>query len=423
MPQDLELGEVGPITFSVHNPTDVLLESLRLTLLEGHRVLSAASTIEARCEKLPAGARVELDLPHVEPERGGLLRHDLGLLFRDEVGRDWRLQAKLDLPVASPAAGGSTLVVNGVEVTQELDTTLRSEAIGVAIHAPTPPESHKVEAGRRVPLPLRVVRCHLPDEDRLLQPGTRLPGGFIVVHEIARGGFAAVFLAEKPQLDGSARAYAIKALKPDLLESDRARRSFEREARITMDLAHDHIVTLRDSGWYGRIPFLVFDYADGRSADGLLADHPHGVPWREVVRIGVDLCEALSYAHGRTPPVCHRDIKPANVLLRSDGAALLADFNVAHELHTQATRFTGQFHSGTVAYMAPEQLTGEAEDLPRELQPRSDLWSLGITLYELLRGKPPYSSDTSIVLTQIEHRKLGPLPNVPHFHRPGSSAG
>jgi len=413
LPQGLQLGDLGPVTFHVRNPSDVPVRLVRLSLLEAHRVLSPESTIEASCDELPPDGVEELDLPHVEPKRSGVLRHDVRVLFRDGKERDWRLQAKLDLVVKSPDKGGPTLVINGVEVHQNVDTTLRTQATGVVIQAPASPPSALPHTGEPLPLPLRVIRCHLPDEERLLHAGTRLPGGYRIVHEVARGGFAGVYLAEKSLFDGSTRPCAIKALKPDLLDSDRARGAFEREARIAMDLSHDHIVTLRDWNFYGRTPFLVFDYVNGRSADGLLADHPEGVPWREVVRIGRDLCTALSYAHTRTPAVCHRDIKPSNVLLDSDGTALLADFNVAHEINTQATRLTGHLPSGTTAYMAPEWLSSEADDLPRELLPRGDIWSLGITLYELLRTKPPFSPDRGQVLAQIERRTLRPLPGVP----------
>jgi hypothetical protein len=195
---------------------------------------------------------------------------------------------------------------------------------------------------------------------------------YIVDRELAAGGMGVVFLGHDPTLG---REVAIKVLPPERATAVAVER-FLREARLLARLAHPHIVTILEAYQSGELLWFVMPRIDGDTLGDRLAKGP--LPANEVRRLGMDLSSALEHAHRHG--VIHRDIKPANIFLKS-GRGLLADFGVALLDSTQDDSLTGTDERvGTMRYMAPEQFsTGEVTE-------RSDLYALGVTLYEASSG-------------------------------------
>ncbi len=202
--------------------------------------------------------------------------------------------------------------------------------------------------------------------------------------EIGAGGMATVYLAHDLRHD---RRVAVKVLRPELMAVVGADR-FLAEIRTTANLQHPHILGLIDSGMVDGTAFYVMPFVDGESLrDRLVRDRQ--LPIDDAVRIVREVALALDYAHRQG--VVHRDITPENILLQ-DGQAMVADFGIALAASTAVDgRMTETGMSlGTPQYMSPEQAMGE-----REITARSDLYSLGCVLYELLTGEPPFSGPTA----------------------------
>ena len=237
-------------------------------------------------------------------------------------------------------------------------------------------------------------------QDRLSEA---LAGRYAIERELGRGGMATVFLAEDVKHH---RKVAVKVLHPDLAQALGADR-FLREIEIAASLRHPHILPLYDSGEAGGYLYYVMPYVDGDSLRTRLA-RERQLPIDDALRISREVADALSYAHARG--VVHRDIKPENILLEA-GHAVVADFGIAKAVATagQATALTATGMSvGTPSYMSPEQSAGDPD-----LDGRSDLYSLGCVLYEMLAGQPPFSGAT--VESVVRQHVLTPPPPVTQF--------
>jgi serine/threonine protein kinase len=227
-----------------------------------------------------------------------------------------------------------------------------------------------------------------------------LAGRFAVERELGRGGMATVLLAQDRSLE---RRVAIKVLDPELsaaLGPDR----FSREIRVTARLVHPNIVPLFDSGEAAACLYYVMPFIDGETLrGGLVATGAR--PVEEVAHIVTDLAEALAYAHGMG--IVHRDLKPENVFWYG-GRALLADFGIATTTNTTmaggSLTGTGTI-IGTVAYMSPEQASGA-----KDIDGRSDLYSLGCVAFELLTGQPPFAGATPMAM--LAAHLTAPVPSV-----------
>ncbi|HEV2641484.1 MAG TPA: serine/threonine-protein kinase, partial [Candidatus Elarobacter sp.] len=200
-----------------------------------------------------------------------------------------------------------------------------------------------------------------------------------IERELGAGGMATVYLAHDLRHD---RDVAVKVLREEVTHSVGAER-FLREIRLAAKLNHPNIVALFDSGDVGGVLFYVMPAVDGQSLRELLDATPQ-LAVDDALRIVTEVASALEHAHRHG--VVHRDIKPENILLH-DGRALVADFGIGKALSDAdgATFTQVGMHVGTPAYMSPEQAVGEAVD------GRSDLYSLGCVLYEMLAGEPPFT--------------------------------
>jgi serine/threonine protein kinase len=226
---------------------------------------------------------------------------------------------------------------------------------------------------------------------------------YVLETEIARGGMASVWRARDQVL---ARPVAVKVLHQHLSVDDGFIERFRREALAAARLAHPNIVAIYDTGSETgedgmKRHYIVMEYCDG----GTLADINAGVgavgPGRAVA-IGVSICDALEFAHGQG--VVHRDVKPANVLMTSDGTLKVADFGIAKAAFVSSDITTTGAILGTVTYVSPEQARGLEPDA------RSDLYALGVVLYEMVSGRPPFQEESQIATAMRHLRDVPPPP-------------
>ncbi len=227
----------------------------------------------------------------------------------------------------------------------------------------------------------------------------RLADRFALENELGSGGMARVFLGRDEVLD---RPVAVKLLDPIHGGTDIGDR-FEREGRTAARLAHPNIVQVYDAGESEfdskETSYIVMEYIPGGDLKGLI-DERGRLPGAELARLGDEICAGLAHAHERG--VIHRDIKPHNILLDENGHAKVTDFGIARALDaTQATR-TGAY-LGTALYSSPEQLQGQ------KVTPKSDVYSLGATLYQAAVGEPPFVGQTPIEIAS-QHVSKTPVP-------------
>ena len=231
--------------------------------------------------------------------------------------------------------------------------------------------------------------------DSSLTKPTRI-GAYDVVSVIGRGGMGTVFKATDPRIG---RSVAIKVLTAAADDPDLLLR-FYREAKYTGSLQHQNIVTVYELGHQDGIPYLVMEYLEGVSLEALIASG-RPMPIAEKLRIILQVCSGLAYAHKRD--LVHRDIKPANVVLVENGTAKIVDFGIARLGGNRLTK-TGHI-VGSLNYMSPEQLNGNVE-----LDLRTDLYSTGVVLFQLLTGVLPFDGgSTAATLRKIVQDPAPPL--------------
>ena len=226
-----------------------------------------------------------------------------------------------------------------------------------------------------------------------------LAGRYALERELGRGGMAVVFLAHDSRHD---RVVAIKVLRQEVAAALGAER-FLREIQIAAKLHHPHILPLYDSGTAADLLYYVMPYVEGKSLRERL-DHETQLPLDDALTITRQVAGALAYAHQHD--VVHRDIKPENILLES-GEAVVADFGIARAISAAGgdkLTHTG-IAIGTPLYMSPEQATGVGA-----LDGRSDVYSLGCVLYEMLAGHPPFSGGTAQAI--LARHALDPVPRL-----------
>jgi len=226
-------------------------------------------------------------------------------------------------------------------------------------------------------------------------------GRYQIVARLGRGGMADVYKGFQPSLD---RYVAIKVLHPSMVEEAEFVQRFQREAKNVARLRHPNIIQVFDYDNQGDIYYMVMEFLDGPTLKAALEEvhrRREEMPLLVALRIVSDVGAALAYAHEMG--VVHRDVKPANIMLDRSGRVILTDFGVAKMLTGTKVTVTGTV-LGTPAYMSPEQGSGEPGDS------RSDIYSLGVVLFELATGRLPYDADTPLaVLLKHAHDPL-PIP-------------
>ena len=225
-------------------------------------------------------------------------------------------------------------------------------------------------------------------------------GRYEILERVARGGMGALYRARDPVLE---REVAIKVMLADFSHDANGRTRFYREARAIARLQHRNIVTLFDYGEDEGNPFIVMEFLQGQT---LAARVKHGppVPLAQALATGAQLCTGLHFAHGSG--IVHRDVKPANIWLEDDGGVKLLDFGIAKFGDTDVTQAGDVL--GSISYMSPEQLAGGTID------GRSDIFSAGIVMYELLAGRRPFQGESpTAIMMKIIHEEAPPLDAVP----------
>lgn len=205
--------------------------------------------------------------------------------------------------------------------------------------------------------------------------------GCEIREEVGRGGMATVYRAQQISMD---RYVAVKVLPPEFVHQTASLNRFKQEASIVARLEHRAIVPVHDYGEYEGIPYIVMRYMDGGSVEDLLAEGP--LAPEQVLQILQQIAPALDYAHREG--VLHRDLKPSNILLDANGDAFITDFGIARILGANKKPLTTSGVVGTPSYMSPEQAQGH------ELDGRSDVYALGVVLFEMLTGVRPFDGET-----------------------------
>jgi serine/threonine protein kinase/formylglycine-generating enzyme required for sulfatase activity len=235
-----------------------------------------------------------------------------------------------------------------------------------------------------------------------LPPENEVParlGRFPIQKQIGKGAFGVVYLATDPAFP---RLVALKVPRPERVQTEQQRRAFIRDAQIAAALNHPGVVTIHEIDTTGDQPFIVQEYMPGGDLKHRIADG--NVTCEQAVAWTIPIAEAVAAAHQKS--IFHRDLKPANILLDERGHPRVADFGLA--LHERDQQNHREEFAGTLPYMSPEQVRRESN----RLDGRSDTWSLGVILYEMLTGRRPFLGNPDEIAEQIKYRDARPLREI-----------
>ena len=225
-------------------------------------------------------------------------------------------------------------------------------------------------------------------------------GRYQIIEEIGQGAMGVVYRANDPQID---RQIALKIWRENRVTNEEFVLRFLREAQPMGGLSHPNIATVFDTGWDHNKIFIAMELLKGKSLEDVMRDKK--LNYQEIAQIGVQVAEALDFTHRRS--IVHRDIKPSNIIIDSSGQVKITDFGIAHIENPAMTRQTlpGEI-LGTPLYMSPEQVEGKLVD------GRSDLYSLGVILYELTTGTNATKGESLFVIYQSILRDTPPAPEL-----------
>jgi serine/threonine protein kinase len=253
---------------------------------------------------------------------------------------------------------------------------------------------------------------------RLQEQGDERLGDYRLVKELARGGMAVVSLAYQTTSLGLERRVVIKSVLPHMVNQQEFVTMFIDEARLMMSFSHPHIAQVFEAGQLEGRHFIAMEYINGATLSSLIRatqKRKEHIPYEVAFGVALALGEALSYVHQRCDEfgnwlsIIHRDLKPSNVLIRPDGVVKLIDFGIAQAASKQHQTKTGVL-KGTIGYLAPEQILGEAVDQ------RADVFTLGLLLYQIFLGRYPFPGKND---AQRLRSLLDGAPLSPERCRPG----
>ena len=225
--------------------------------------------------------------------------------------------------------------------------------------------------------------------------GKIIDGRYEIIEEIGRGGMAQVFLAKCLVLN---RYVAIKVLRPEYRDDAEFIKRFKIEAQSAASLSHPNIVSIYDVGNEGDMEYIVMEHVEGITLKQYLGAKGT-LPWKEAVDSAAQICSGLEHAHKKG--IIHKDIKPENIMITKEGILKITDFGIAKALN-QGTITTGGLTMGSVHYFSPEQARGGITDA------KTDLYSVGILLYEMVAGKRPFEGETAISVA-MQHIEAEPV--------------
>ena len=250
---------------------------------------------------------------------------------------------------------------------------------------------------------------HGADPEAAAEPELRRIGDFLIRRLLGEGGMGKVYEAEERL---SRRKVALKVLRNELSRSEQGRRQFVTEMGILASLDDPHVVRCLHCTEVDGQLVMALEYLEGRTLREAMNERG-ALPWDEVVALAWQIASALRAAHSREPAIIHRDLKPENVMLLTDGRVKVMDFGIAKIVQAVSGATT---HSvGTLQYMSPEQIDA------RPLDARSDLYALGLVMWELLAGKPPFEAESPRVL--LDKLCTEPAPALPDAARRGLPRG
>jgi serine/threonine-protein kinase len=228
--------------------------------------------------------------------------------------------------------------------------------------------------------------------------GQMLGNRYLLLEKIGGGGMAVVYKAKCTLLN---RFVAIKILRNEFTNDEEFVKRFKIEAQSVASLSHPNVVSIYDVGFQDDIHYIVMEYVDGMTLKEYINKHG-ALNWQDAVKITIQICSAIEHAHKNN--IVHRDIKPHNILLTKDGIAKVTDFGIARAVTSSTITMVGST-IGSVHYFSPEQARGGFID------EKSDLYSLGIALYEMVTGKVPFDGDTPVAVA-LKH--IQEMPVEPH---------
>lgn len=226
--------------------------------------------------------------------------------------------------------------------------------------------------------------------------------GYKIIGELGKGGMARVFLGIQEKLN---RQVAIKVLEPSLFQKESTVVRFENEARTAAGLNHSNIITILDTGKIGEYYYIVMEYLEESLKERMEYCPGCKIPPETALAIINNIMTALDYAHIKG--IYHRDIKPENIMFRQDNTPVLVDFGIARVLHSTDELTRSREILGSIHYVSPEQCRGD-----KDIDGRSDIYSLGVVLYEMLTGENPYDDDSPPMSIILKHTQ-DPVPRLP----------
>lgn len=224
-------------------------------------------------------------------------------------------------------------------------------------------------------------------------------GSFRIEGTLGVGAMGVVYSAIH---EPTGRAAAVKVVNKEIAQRGKTYERFQREAEILKQFRHPNIVSLLALGRYQGTSYIAMEYIQGVTLEQLLNERG-SLPWAEVVELGIQICDALHYAHEHG--VIHRDLKPSNLMVNEEGRIKLTDFGIAKDLDKTALTATGRT-LGTAAYMAPEQIRDT-----NLISHKTDLYALGVVLYQMLTGQPPFDGSSPVVLMHAHLNEPAPRPS------------